>query len=120
MEYQELHRPQYHFTARKNWLNDPNGLVYRDGIWHLFFQHNTEATTWGNMTWGHAESRDLVHWDQVDHALYPDSLGTMFSGSAVVDKYNTAGFGEDALLAFYTAAGPVSYTHLTLPTILLV
>ena len=105
MEYQELHRPQYHFTARKNWLNDPNGLVYRDGIWHLFFQHNTEATTWGNMTWGHAESRDLVHWDQVDHALYPDSLGTMFSGSAVVDKYNTAGFGEDALLAFYTAAG---------------
>lgn len=105
MSYQELHRPQYHFTAKENWINDPNGLVHHDGLWHLFFQHNTEATTWGNITWGHAESRNLLNWQQVDHALHPDALGTMFSGSAVVDIQNQAGFGKGSLLAFYTAAG---------------
>ncbi len=105
VSYQELHRPQFHFTARENWINDPNGLVYHDGFWHLFFQHNTEATTWGNMTWGHAQSRDLLNWQQIDHALHPDALGTMFSGSAVSDLYNRSGFGKESLLAFYTAAG---------------
>ena len=103
--YRELHRPQFHFSPRENWTNDPNGLVYQDGVWHLFFQHNPEATVWGNMTWGHAVSDDLMHWRQLEHALYPDEHGTMFSGSAVVDHDNTAGFGKGALLAFYTAAG---------------
>ncbi len=103
--YNELHRPQFHFTAREKWINDPNGLVYHDGVWHLFFQHNIEASTWGKMWWGHAVSDDLIHWRQVEHALYPDEMGSMFSGSAVVDHDNTAGFGEDALLLFYTAAG---------------
>ncbi len=103
--YAELHRPQFHFTAKENWLNDPNGLVYVDGVWHLFFQHNPHATVWGNMTWGHAVSHDLMHWRQLEHALYPDEMGTMFSGSAVVDHHNSAGFGSGALLAFYTAAG---------------
>ena len=104
-DYNEIHRPRFHFTARENWINDPNGLVYNDGVWHLFFQHNPESTVWGNMTWGHAVSNDLLHWRQLEHALYPDELGTMFSGSAVVDHEGTAGFGKGALLAFYTAAG---------------
>ncbi|MGI9262836.1 MAG: glycoside hydrolase family 32 protein [Woeseiaceae bacterium] len=104
-EYNELHRPQFHFTAHEMWLNDPNGLVYQDGLWHLFFQHNIEATTWGKMWWGHAVSDDLIHWRQVEPALYPDEMGSMFSGSAVVDHHNTAGFGEQAMLLFYTAAG---------------
>lgn len=103
--YAELHRPQFHFTAKTNWLNDPNGLVYCDGIWHLFFQHNPNAPIWGDMTWGHAVSRDLLHWEQLEHALHPDAMGAMFSGSAVVDHAGTAGFGAGALLAFYTAAG---------------
>ena len=97
--YSELHRPQFHFSARENWINDPNGLVHQDGVWHLFFQHNPEATVWGNMTWGHAVSDDLMHWRQLEHALYPDEHGSMFSGSAVIDHENTAGFGKGALLA---------------------
>ena len=103
--YDEVHRPRFHFSARQNWHNDPNGLVYHAGRWHLFFQHNPEATVWGNMTWGHAVSDDLVHWNQVEHALHPDELGTMFSGSAVVDELDTSALGEETLLAFYTAAG---------------
>lgn len=103
--YTELHRPQFHFTARENWLNDPNGLVYHDGIWHLFFQHNIEAPTYGKMWWGHATSSDLMHWQQLEPVLHPDAMGSIFSGSAVVDHENAAGFGDNALLAFYTAAG---------------
>ncbi len=103
--YSELHRPQFHFSPRENWTNDPNGLVFKGGVWHLFFQHNPEATIWGNMTWGHAVSDDLMHWRQLEHALHPDEHGTMFSGSAVVDHDDTAGFGKGTLLAFYTAAG---------------
>ena len=109
--YQEIYRPQFHFTARKNWLNDPNGLVFYRGEYHLFFQHNPHAIFWGNMTWGHAVSTDMIHWTQLDHALHPDELGTIFSGSAVVDWHNTTGFqtgDENVIVAIYTSAGSSS------------
>jgi sucrose-6-phosphate hydrolase SacC (GH32 family) len=106
--YSEKYRPQFHFTPMKNWTNDPNGLVYYKGEYHLFFQHNPSGINWGNMTWGHAVSTDLVHWKQLAHAIEPDELGTIYSGSAVVDWNNTSGFqsgNENVLVAFYTAAG---------------
>ena len=115
--YQETYRPQFHFTAKKNWLNDPNGLMYYDGEYHLFFQHNPSGIDWGNMTWGHAVSVDMVHWEQLPHAIEPDELGTIFSGSGVVDWNNTAGFQtseENVLVAIYTSAGefaPVETTY---------
>lgn len=102
-ENPEKYRPDYHFTPNENWMNDPNGMVYKDGLYHLFYQHNPNSSKWGPMHWGHAVSKDLITWDHRPIALYPDSLGTIFSGSAVVDKNNTAGFGKDALVALYTS-----------------
>lgn len=100
--YNELYRPQLHFSPQKGWMNDPNGMVYHDGVYHLFYQYYPDSTVWGPMHWGHATSKNLVTWQEQPIALYPDSLGMIFSGSAVLDKGNTAGFGKNALVAIYT------------------
>jgi fructan beta-fructosidase len=90
---QELYRPQYHFTPKAGWMNDPNGMVYYDGEYHLFYQHYPDSTVWGPMHWGHAVSKDLIQWEHLPIALYPDKLGYIFSGSAVMDLENTSGLG---------------------------
>ena len=100
----EQYRPIYHHTPAYGWMNDPNGMFYKDGIWHLYFQHNPFGSQWENMTWGHSTSTDLVHWTFEGDPVQPDVWGAIFSGSAVVDKENTAGFGKDAVVALYTSA----------------
>ncbi|MHC4202409.1 MAG: glycoside hydrolase family 32 protein, partial [Planctomycetota bacterium] len=105
--YTEALRPQFHFSQVVGWNNDPNGMVYFEGEWHLYFQHNPVGWGWGNMTWGHAVSKDLVHWEQLPNALFPGTMarGACFSGSATIDKMNTAGWGRNLLVAFLTDTG---------------
>lgn len=104
--YKEENRPQFHFTTRRGWINDPNGLVFHKGLYHLYYQHNPYEREWENMTWGHATSPDLLHWTEHDDVLFPDCLGTMYSGSAIFDEQNTSGFGSKRnppLVYAYTA-----------------
>jgi levanase/fructan beta-fructosidase len=100
----EKFRPSYHHTPLYGWMNDPNGMFYKDGEWHLYYQYNPYGSLWENMTWGHSVSKDLIHWEALPLAIEADAIGTIFSGSCVVDKNNTAGFGKDAIIAFYTSA----------------
>lgn len=100
----DFYRPAYHFTPAYGWMNDPNGMFYKDGVYHLCFQYNPYGSKWGNMHWGHAVSTDLLHWKEVAPALARDTMGHIFSGSSVVDKDNTAGYGKGAIIAFYTSA----------------
>lgn len=100
----EKFRPSYHHTPAYGWMNDPNGMFYKDGVYHLYSQYNPYGSMWGNMHWGHSTSTDLVNWKNEGVAIAPDAIGTIFSGSCVVDHNNTSGFGKDAVVAFYTSA----------------
>ncbi len=107
--YTEPFRPQFHFSPEKNWMNDPNGMVWHEGEYHLFYQYYPDSNVWGPMHWGHAVSRDMIRWEHLPIALYPDSLGYIFSGSAVVDYYNTSGLGSlqrPAMVAIFTYHRP--------------
>ncbi len=101
-ENTDYYRPSYHFTPLYGWMNDPNGMVYKDGEYHLYFQYNPYGSKWGNMHWGHAVSKDLLHWEHLDPAIARDTMGHIFSGSSVIDKNNTAGYGKNAIIAIYT------------------
>ena len=100
----EQYRPLYHHTPAYGWMNDPNGMFYKDGVWHLYFQHNPQGSQWENLSWGHSTSTDLIHWEFQGDPVQPDAWGMIFSGSSVVDKDNTAGFGKGAIVALYTSA----------------
>src|SRR4051812_17599368 len=107
--YNEPHRPQIHFSPKTGWMNDPNGMIYFNNQYHLFYQYYPDSTVWGPMHWGHARSKDMVHWEHLPIALYPDSLGYIFSGSAVADVANTSGFGKEGkvpMVAIFTHHNP--------------
>ena len=104
MKNREQYRSDFHHTPAYGWMNDPNGMFYKDGVWNLYFQYNPYGSQWENMTWGHSTSTDLVHWKFQGAPIQPDAIGTIFSGSAVVDKNNTAGLGKGAVVALYTSA----------------
>jgi fructan beta-fructosidase len=119
--YTEPYRPQFHFSPEKNWMNDPNGLLYDDGVYHLYFQYNPGGDTWGAMSWGHATSKDLLHWTEQPVALeargFPDNITEMFfSGTAIADERNTSGFGRQgkvpwvAMYTSYVSARDLKYT----------
>ncbi len=101
----EKFRPQYHHSPAYGWMNDPNGMFYKDGEFHLYYQFNPYGSQWENMTWGHSTTKDLIHWEAQPIAIEPDAIGSIFSGSCVVDKNNTSGFGKGTIVAFYTSAG---------------
>lgn len=112
----ERYRPAFHHTPLYGWMNDPNGMFYKDGVWHLYYQYNPYGSKWQNMTWGHSSSTDLVNWEHQPLAIEPNGLGTVFSGSAVVDTANTAGLGDSTVVALYTSAGEsqiqsMAYSH---------
>lgn len=99
----EKYRPVYHHSPTWGWMNDPNGMVYKDGVWHLYYQHNPYGSRWQNLSWGHATSTDLVHWEQQGDPVTPDGLGLIFSGSSAIDKTNSAGFGKYAIVSMWTS-----------------
>jgi len=101
----EKYRPAFHHTPLYGWMNDPNGMFYKDGKWHLYYQYNPYGSKWQNMTWGHSVSTDLINWEHLPNAISANGLGAIFSGSCVVDKTDAAGFGKDAVVAFFTSAG---------------
>jgi len=107
-EYHEKWRPQFHFSPKAHWMNDPNGMVYYGGTFHLFFQYYPDSMVWGPMHWGHAVSKDMVYWEELPIALYPDTIGYIFSGSAVLDKNEMSGFGRNPLVAIFTQHNPTS------------
>ena len=125
--YNETYRPQYHFTPQRNWMNDPNGLLYHKGVYHLFYQYNPGGTTWGSMSWGHATSGDLTYWDERPIALlargFPGIVTEMFfSGSVVADDQNTSGFGTNEatpLVAVYTSYVSIALADKLCQTILM-
>ena len=105
MSEEKLYRPAFHFSPKKSWMNDPNGMFYYMGTYHLYFQYYPDDNVWGPMHWGHATSKDMVNWEEHPIALYPDEMGYIFSGSAVVDHKNTSGFGQDGktpIVAIFT------------------
>jgi fructan beta-fructosidase len=106
MESKSRYKPLYHFAPSAGWMNDPNGLIYYEGSYHMFFQKDSCESVFHNMSWGHAISKDLVHWEELENALLPDERGVIFSGCAILDKKNVAGFGENTMLAFYTSTLP--------------
>ncbi len=106
----EKYRPVYHHTPSYGWMNDPNGMFYKDGVWHLYYQYNPYGSKWQNMSWGHSTSKDLIHWTHEPIAIEPTGLGTVFSGSCALDTTDSAGFGSDAVIGMYTSAG-VSQTQ---------
>ena len=112
----EKYRPAYHHTPRYGWMNDPNGMFYKDGLWHLYYQYNPYGSKWQNMSWAHSSSPDLLHWEHHPVAIEPNGLGTVYSGSCVVDTAGSAGFGRDAVIALYTSASDVQMQSMGVST----